>query len=1836
MIYKSQQKGKNILKFLYISVCMCVIPISGMAQRNIHEDETQKAEYKPGNFGFNAIDIRQGRFLYGDSVEYRRDKFYDHMTVGAVWHYDKIHERIQQGYGAALNYGIFVEKELSKTHALRMLFYKGSYQQLERSIRLNKYQLELMHSFNWTRFFGGYNPYRKVEAVTSLGLGAYYSERLDKKEIGPMFIMSGGARMQLSPLFTLGVDPYVALAGDGIDHSGSKNFRRYDVLYGTDVSLSYTFHNELNKEERRSYRGNTFIDFGIGAQFEPYTGFHLKPNVLPFFSTAGPQLKLGVGHWISPGFAIRVSGNLSASNWDNTHIEANKVTNHPAHDIHMRNVLANGKFDLLFSPYRFFSGHVDNRFDINAVVGWEYGRMIKTSYNPADFLKTYYDGFSGGFQLRYNYDKHTAIYLEPRMTLVNYTIPYAPPYQLYVDRYRDYLFSMIAGFEFSTNEHRFLSRRNQPSKFRPNFSLSLQGGPNYLFMTQEYASDFYMDYSVGIAGEMRVSPYSGIRAMVDYSQLSNRDVYDYTQQLTIGNQPVLADTALCTGRYGFVNISADYVFNIGTLLQGYNERNKWEVGVALGPVYSQRINQKTIIAKEEKLWEYRGEDAIATAPEIDHSRVSDYSLGLQLGIPVSYRIGPHWDVLFEPRARFFARNYIDESRAGGLSKVLNTQLGLRYTLNERYYAQSTDSLSGQFKLNPGHFFAHLAVGAQSPQAVEDIGPRIEAGIGYWINPGVAARASVNLTSHDWNKVQTALKPSPTQDAVQVSSSLRQVSANGRLDILLNPYGYIANRYDAPVGVNLLAGWEYGLMLKSNTTGATANFYNAISGGLQLRYNRDTYRSLYIEPRYTYNLTAKSNLFSIVGGMELGADSYAFRSKKAQPDEFEPILSFSLLGGVGYVYNGKEYTNAPLSSYSGGIAAEYKYSPYSGVRLTAGYTDHNFRRLYRYYYEDYGTAEFLYNYRLGYLNIGADYLFDISTLLQGYTTDRDWNASLAIGPIYGLRVSQSEPASDAGYSPSYSNASRIHSFGAQVGVPISLRLSDCWGIQIEPRGRLDLTGDIAGSPGRFPFMQFSALMGMKYSISQTRLELFKEKIEKSYSNRFFTDFGIGMQTLGSTSLSGPRATASLGYWLNPDWALRGSLLFSAYNWMSYPTTYTDIYKKSIAGAARVDVLVSPLNFFLGRAPRKFGLNALVGWEYGMTARAHQPSGGSLQWYNGQSVGLQLLYNHLPSHTLYLEPRYIYSVSSDINEHLFALTAGISFTASDYAFRSKANQPVAFRPSFSLALSGGADMLIRSTVYADTPAADLTMGAMGEYRFSPYSGIRMMFNHSTLSNRAIYYGRNGAATGNYQLGYLSLAADYIFDFTTLLRGYTDDRKWDVGIAFGPVYSRKISTYEPMLISGNSRSYAASARSKTWGAQLSVPVTYNLNEQVGIILEPRGRALMGNMLMSSSRIPSLMMSAQLGLKYTLGNRLRVKSQDEPDDTRNFVNFAMGMQYMHGTGLALGATSGLQLGAGIGRWINPLWGVRLSGEIATSNHCATSTQQGYDKLLKAIRAGGRMDVLFNPFALKSSYVPTRWEAALLAGYECGIGLNVEPRWVDSRTYNGLSLGAQLRHNTNEHHVLYLEPRYTIGEKLLSVTAGMEFSMTEHHFRSSKNQPGEFIPYYTVGFAGGLNYLFQTRTYAGTAQVDFGLGVAGEYHFTPYSGLRLGFDYSHLVNASILKGELVEYGLGYLNMVPEYMFDLSTLLAGYWPDRQWDIALAAGPLFNVRVVGDEQFTKHLKPFATGMQMAIPVLCRVNEHWGISLEPRARLFGLRPIGQHKSRVGIAKVLNVQFGVKYTF
>ena len=1819
------RRGKGMLKRITFCVCLCTMSLQGMAQDDMLTNSSEEPRFKAENFGFNAIDLRQNRFLYADSVEYRNKKFYDNMSVGMAWHFDKIHERIPQGYVPALNYGLFIEKEINKLHSLRLLVYEGVYQQAQRSIRMKKFQGELLHSFNWTRYFGGYNPYRKVEAVTNLGVGAFYSKRLDQVEVGPMFIMGAGARMLLSPAVSLGIEPYVALASDNIDHSGAENFRNYDVLYGTDVSLAYTFHEEKFREELRSrYAGKTFVDFGLGAQFEPYSGYYRQPSSIPFLATAGPHLRLGIGYWLAPGLAIRATGNLSSSNWDNTHLEADAKANQPAYDIRLKNVLANGRLDFLFSPYHYFAGNEAGRFDVNAILGWEYGYMIKTAYNPEDLLRTYYDGFSGGLQFRYNYDKNTSLYIEPRVTVADYNVPYTNNPD-YVDHHRDYLFSMTAGLEYAVNEYRFLGRKQQPSKFNPHIAFSLLGGPNYLFVTKEHASDFYVDYSAGLAGEMQITPYSGVRVMADYSQLSYKDTYRYRQQLLSDNTQV-SDTALYRGKYGFVNLSADYVFDLGTLLQGYDVNNRWDVALAVGPVYSRRVSQKAVMSKNEKPLEYNGSNPIATTPEVIH-RATDHALGVQVGIPVSYRLTPRLELLFEPRARFFPTDYIAQHHSQGATKILNTQLGLRYSINDHYYV-SKDSLDEHFKAKPGHLFTHMAVGAQTPQSLVDMGPRVEAGLGYWFNPGIAARATLSLTSHDWRRHSDTFE-----------NSLRQMSASGRFDVMLDPFGYLANRYDRPLGFNFIAGWEYGRMLRGDWTRTLSDKYNAFSSGIQLRYNYDSYHALYLEPRYTYNFTAKNSQYSLVAGMELGATEYAFHSNGHQPDEFSPAFSFAMLGGLGYIYNGKEYTDAPVSDYTGGIAAEYKFSPYSGIRMTATYANYHQRGVYSRRNDNSIVENSLLNYGVDYMNFGVDYMFDIATLMQGYTNDRRWNAALAVGPTFGYKVAKSESALRDGYLPSnggeaYSDEARENLWGVQVGMPVSYSIDDNWAIVFEPRGKASLK-HLFSKYTSYPFMQYDALLGMKYTPDEQLYNHLAELNQAHGSRHSFVNYAMGLQYAAGTgmpfgSTGGIQLGLGAGRWMNDLVGVRFGAELATSHLESIQLAEDNRLLKSARIGGRADIMINPLALSNSYTPSRWGTALLLGWEIGgkLDAKYYEVT---KELYNSFSVGAQLRYNTDEKHALYLEPRYM------IDDRLVSFTAGMEYAMTEHRFRSSKNQPGEFRPYYNIGVGGGASHLFLTSLSEGMPQVGVNAGFSGEYHFTPYSGFRFTLGYTQVAN-----GMENAGGKAMRIGHVNTGFDYMFDLSTLFAGYTPDRRWDVSLAAGPVFSMKISDDESV------DQFAESPI----GLQVGVPVQYRINSNWGVSLEPRARVYGPDYAASHQHIggnTSKAVDLQLGMKYTPGEKFydRMEELNESHDSRyDFVNYAIGLQYATGTGMPFGSTGGIQLGLGAGRWINSLLGVRLGAEMATSHLEKRHIVEGdYDLLLKSARIGARADVMVNPLAMGRSYTPGRWGTALLLGWELGGKIDAKyEEGLDKHFYNSLSVGAQLRYNTGENDVLYLEPRYTIDDRLVSVTAGLEYAMTEHRFRSSKNQPGEFEPYYSVGLAGGVNHLFLPSVYAGMPQLGGHAGMSGEYHFTPYSGFRLTLDYAQVANGMQYGGKALKYSVGHVNAGVDYMFDLSTLFAGYTPDRRWDVSLAAGPVLSRMVSATDEIADKLDVTSMGVQLGIPVQYRINSNWGISLEPRAQMFGQGGLRKYfESYIkpystlddDLAKIVNLQLGVKYT-
>ena len=102
------------------------------------ENRSEEPRFKAENFGFNAIDLYQSRFLYGDSVRYVNEKFNENISVGVALRFDKILQRIPVGYIPSSNYGLYIEKDINKLNALRLNFFSGKYQLVVFSTQKNQ------------------------------------------------------------------------------------------------------------------------------------------------------------------------------------------------------------------------------------------------------------------------------------------------------------------------------------------------------------------------------------------------------------------------------------------------------------------------------------------------------------------------------------------------------------------------------------------------------------------------------------------------------------------------------------------------------------------------------------------------------------------------------------------------------------------------------------------------------------------------------------------------------------------------------------------------------------------------------------------------------------------------------------------------------------------------------------------------------------------------------------------------------------------------------------------------------------------------------------------------------------------------------------------------------------------------------------------------------------------------------------------------------------------------------------------------------------------------------------------------------------------------------------------------------------------------------------------------------------------------------------------------------------------------------------------------------------------------------------------------------------------
>lgn len=639
--------------------------------------------YKADDYGFNATTVNQGRLKHKDRNEFVNDNIIDHLSLGLSASYLGLDNWGQYSVLPGLSYGGYIQKSISKTQSFRLSLDYGRYEIDEKIFEIRLAMLGLSNIYDWTSMFKGYDENRKTNISSTLTLGYFRSNYNGNKyswesTMGPYLKLGTQVRFRINPKISLNLEPYFGVANDKIDFSEKSNLHKYDYMYGFTTSIAYNLGDDngnLNHSGSSPYE-NLFVDLYSGTVCFPIENHSL-------FESMGPQMGIGLGYWIEPNLlGVKVSGNLSSNGWRILHTGRNDESLHPAYDKIFSNLLFNGRLDILLNPLAYINTIDLGNFGVNIVGGWEYGGMIKNDITTdGDNFSTrlYYNGYSGAIRLKWDYDRNQSLYIEPRLTFANYSIPYIQNNgdgytQLKsAKHYTDLVYGICLGLElnsFDKESNKVTSDDDSHlNNHRLNVGLSL--GLNNMMNIYSYKGKPIWDYSLTASGGYKISPYSAARASVGMYKYSFEDLRNYNFTY---NHTLLRTTGLWHEKYLFLEVSADYLFDIKRCLVG-DRQDPVSVDIAVGPIVSFKSGSSSNMARGEGVVDITDANPVI----VQETLSADIALGASIGIPIGYNINSHWSITIEPKITLFDSEFINNGLAGDMTKILNIQLGTKYS-----------------------------------------------------------------------------------------------------------------------------------------------------------------------------------------------------------------------------------------------------------------------------------------------------------------------------------------------------------------------------------------------------------------------------------------------------------------------------------------------------------------------------------------------------------------------------------------------------------------------------------------------------------------------------------------------------------------------------------------------------------------------------------------------------------------------------------------------------------------------------------------------------------------------------------------------------------------------------------------------------------------------------------------------------------------------------------------------------------------------------------------------------------------------------------------------------
>ena len=1293
------------------------------------------------------------------------------------------------------------------------------------------------------------------------------------------------------------------------------------------------------------------------------------------------------------------------------------------------------------------------------------------------------------------------------------------------------------------SRHRFKGDRYVRGDFWNNTFIDMGGGVGGFYHNTNAAS-FTPTLSLRLGVGKVVSPMVSFR-------LGFEKAWAYSHAST---------TVYNTNQYNSYGGYVDFLYNFSNYLLGYRPERPFNVSGILG-----------LGVQTASLHSWNNADMTAVG-----ASTSGAALDGHVGVQFKFFASPYASIALEPYFKVATKKlnllanpgYSDPDFSYGvnfayqwnfakqLSYMANAGIFQKHFNNQKRYMLDNGQLQHlRYPMFFDYSFGPMYVGKSYNLSLRNTrGFDALAAVGWWLAPAAGVRAGVHVTNGDWK-----------QGSIGNDDTKSLIGTRGvNVDFLFNPFGFKRHyNWDAPVGMNLLAGYEFGGMKKTAASllGSYEGNYTAFRFGGQLWMKLTNDLRLTLEPTYMQTEHYNGNLdrerydeYAVKLGLSLLFRDKGIRNyRNVESDSVLNTVQRGYFLGLGLGWNNtvwdwrfKGYQHDLLKNAV--LFGGYRFNKIHGIRLQAEWMKEA-----QAFFDSYGSGieKFTYNNYL----LSTDYQINLFNAMAGYDPLRRWNVYMYAGPTLLL--------GDGGAA-----------FAANVGGMVTYNIT--------PNLSLFYSHTIYRMPKtRYPHHMVytrdgiftnNLNVGIMYNFDRDN-NIFAAASQR----RFFFEYGFGPAYTGRTPLRfrntrGFDANASIGWWFSSAFALRGGVHVTNADWQT--TQYANEDTKLLVGTRGIaaDLLINPLGFVKDyNWEMPFGFNLVGGYEFGQGKRTMTPYADSFEGnYTALRGGVQLWARLANGLRFTLEPM-VSSVKlkgvNGYNYNEYALKAGVAVLFKRQAERNYPDVPSDEvrnipKKGYFLGVGMGWSNTIwdwRFSGYQHGVLKNATI--FGGYHFNELHGIRLQ---SEWMREKIAFPNYASQVKLKPNNYL-LSFDYQFNLYNYMAGYDPSCRWNVYLYGGPT-----------LAVGDGGTKLA--------ANVGGMVTYNLTPDVSLFYSHTIYRFNKHYYPTSlvyTRDGTYTNNLNIGVMYSFDafrNFLIRDDEGNPMRRPLFLEYGIGPTFMSKTPLKGFKTTGFDSKFLVGWWANSAVGVRGGAHVTNANWDKGSFM-GDDVTLLIGTRGALFDLLINPLGFVSHY---DWNSPLgfnvFGGYEIGHAKKTSAGFVNTfeGNYHTFRVGGQLWAKLTNDLRLTFEPTFSAiklsasddnRHNQFALNVGVSMLMRSKKFRDyDETLPEEKrynLPLQGFFVGGGFGWNNTIWRWKFSSQkgdlLKNAMAFAG-YNFSTVHGVRVQGEWMReKMDNNEGAGIYTEH---FNNVLVSFDYQLNALnaISGFDPARRWNVYFYGGP----------------------------------------------------------------------------